>query len=103
MSKVELSLDEYNDLLLSQQQALADKLELKRACITLSEKYIKMIAKYLTRDASVWTHAFKEDVAITKENFKDYISFSVVESNDFTEEELYLAVKELYNGKFNKR
>ena len=103
MSKVELSLKEYDDLVLATSSALNEKLELKKQVVELTDKYIGLIAKYLDRDASVWTHAFKEDVEITEDNIRDYVSYTMWESKQFTPTELLLAVRYLYDKKFNKR
>ena len=103
MAKVELTLQEYDDLVLSRNNALQSQLKLRKELDKANIKYIKMLGKYLDRNASVWTHAFKEDVAINENNFKDYVAYSILESNEFTQDELYLAVKELYNERINKR
>ena len=103
MAKVELTLKEYDDLVLATSSALNEKLELKKQVIELTNKYIELLAKYLDRNASIWTHNFKEDVEITESNIRDYISYSTWESKEFTPTELLLAVRYLYGTKFNKR
>lgn len=84
-------------------QLLQEKLELKRKCIELEHNYIKMLARYLYDTASVWTHAFKEDVEITEYNLSEYIAYSVWTNNEYPKQDLLKAVRWLYNGKFNKR
>lgn len=103
MAKVELTLKEYDDLVLATKLALNEKLELKKQVVELTDKYIGLIAKYLDRDASVWTHQFKENVEITEDNIRDYVSYTMWESKQFTPTELLLAVRYLYDTKFNKR
>ena len=103
MAKVELTLKEYDDLVLATSSALNEKLELKKQVVELTDKYIGLIAKYLDRDASVWTHQFKENVEITEDNIRDYVSYTMWESKQFTPTELLLAVRYLYDTKFNKR
>jgi hypothetical protein len=103
MSKVEMSLQEYEDLVLGTADALNGKMLLKKQLIELNDKYINLISKYLMSSGKIWTHAFKEDSEITKDNFKNYVSSLVFDYEQFTEEELYQAVKVAYNGKFNKR
>ena len=103
MAKVELSLKEYNDLVLATSSALNEKLELKKQLVELTNRHIEVVAKYLDKDASVWTHAFREDVEITEENIRDYVSYTMWESKQFTPTELLLGVRYLYDRKFNKR
>ena len=103
MAKVELTLKEYDDLVLATSSALNEKLELKKQVVELTDKYISLIAKYLDRNAFVWTHQFKEDVEITENNIRDYVSYTMWESKEFTPTELLLAVRYLYERKFNKR
>lgn len=103
MAKVELTLKEYDDLVLATSSALNEKLELKKQVIELTNKYIELVARYLDKNASVWTHAFKEDVEITESNIRDYVSYTMWESKEFTPTELLLAVRYLYDRKFNKR
>ncbi len=103
MGKVELQTEEYNDLILALNEALNDKLELKRECVKLYDKYIELLAKYLDKNALVWTYSFKEDVAITEDNIKDYVSYSTWESDEFDKDELLKAVRYIYDRKFNKR
>jgi hypothetical protein len=103
MAKVELTLKEYDDLVLATKLALNEKLELKKQVVELNDKYIGLIAKYLDRDASVWTHQFKENVEIIEDNIRDYVSYTMWESKQFTPTELLLAVRYLYDRKFNKR
>jgi hemerythrin-like domain-containing protein len=103
MGKVELQTEEYNDLILALNKALNDKLELKREGVKLYDKYIDLLAKHLDKNALVWTYSFKEDVEITEDNIKDYVSYSTWESDEFDKQELLEAVRYLWYGKFNKR
>lgn len=103
MGKVELQTEEYNDLILALNKALNDKLELKREGVKLYDKYIGLLAKHLDKNALVWTYSFKEDVEITEDNIKNYVSYSTWESDEFDKQELLEAVRYLWYGKFNKR
>ena len=103
MGKVELTTNEYNDLIEATTKALNEKLELKKQVVDLTNRCVELIAQYLDREASVWTHAFTEDVEITEDNIRDYIAYSMWESKRFTPTELLLGARYLYEQKFNKR
>lgn len=91
-----ITLDEITNL-------LQEKLELKRRCLELENKYIETLARYLQRDASVWTYSFKEEVEITMDNLEEYVAWSTWKSNEYSKEDLLKAVQWLYDKKFNKR
>jgi hypothetical protein len=103
MGKVELSLQEYNDLVETTAIALNQKLELKKQVADLTNRCIELVAQYLEREATVWTHAMKEEEPITEKNIRDYIAYSTWESKKFTPNELLLGARYLYDKKFNKR
>ena len=73
MLKVELDLKEYNDLLESRNNALSDKIKLKKRIIELQERNTKLLAKYLVKSVYVWTYMFKEDEKIHEFNLEKYI------------------------------
>lgn len=84
-------------------QILQEKLELKRRCIELETKYIETLARYLKREAEVWTYEFDENEPITEANLNKYLSYSLKESSKYSKEDLLKAVQWLYDDKFDRR
>lgn len=102
MLKVELNLEEYNDLLESRNNALSDKIKLKKRIIELQQKNTELLAKYLMKSVYVWTHAFKKEEEINEFNLEKYVCASLMNSNEFTKDEILEAVRWLYNEKINE-
>ena len=102
MAKVELSLQEYDDLVLATSKSLNDKLQLKKQLVEEHKKYIELLAKHLDERASIWTYKFDENVEITLDNLEDYICYSDYKKREFELNDLLEAVRVLYGRKFNK-
>ena len=108
MSKVELSIKEYDDLKEATSKELNDKLELKRELIAANNRYAKLeernvelLAKCMKISSWVWWHNFKDDIAITDDNLDDFVGGYIYE--DYTREEVLKGVQKLYEQHFNKR
>ena len=108
MSKVELSIKEYDDLKEATSKALNDKLELKRELIAANNRYAKLeernvelLAKCMKISAWVWWHKFTDDITITDDNLDEFVANYIYE--DYTREEVLKGVQKLYEQHFNKR
>lgn len=101
MGKVELTLQEYNDLVEATALALNEKLTLKKQLMEQQQKYIDLVGQFIVSKTYVWTHRFDKSVEITNSNLDEYISADIWSDTKFAREEILYAVRGLHYAKFN--